>query len=699
VGRNNRCLWKKEARYAGLVLVTALGAGAFGGFLVQRLAVVFCHWTKSAPPLLAGLSRVATWGTPLLVLIVLLTGVLHIGLMGLPFVNQRREWWARLSGWLLIGSLAWTLFFAISIYAPFGVIALSGWVKSKTALIGAWVLSTLSGVAAGKSAQTSGKKGANSPLELVAVVAPYVFVAGLLVAISYGIYYLVPPGTPFAVAENRVLRLQPSGHIDVTVAGTGGGSPALTGDIKIAATTSDEENLPSERDHYWERWEGRDKGVQDNSCAGCKAVNPTSATSPSLLARWVEKLLSLCRRNSNPSNRPLLTSIIYWFLGLSVVVLVLAWRVDINEFSMHLLYRNRLVRCYLGASNEARDAQRFTGFDPADDVLLKNFRADKGENYGGPYPIISSTLNVTHGEKLAWQERKAESFVFTPMYCGYEFVEEHDKIPRLFRMASMDGGYCPTESYAYKKGGVYLGTAFAISGAAASPNMGYHTSAALAFLMTIFNVRLGWWLGNPRRGAKEQASPYFSLLYLLFELFANTSDRSQFIYVSDGGHFENLGIYELVRRGCKYIVASDAGADANMKFGDLGNAIRKCRSDFGVEIELNADAIRPATPGETSTAHYAVGTIHYPGTAEEGKLLYIKSSIAGEEPEDVLAYKACHPEFPHQTTADQWFDESQFESYRALGRFVMESALERLGEPDEVKDRSTEDVFNALASH
>jgi hypothetical protein len=382
-----------------------------------------------------------------------------------------------------------------------------------------------------------------------------------------------------------------------------------------------------------------------------------------------------------------------WIVGLSLLAVVMAYRIDVNIFSMNLLYRNRLVRCYLGASRPGgqRRANRFTGFDLADDLFLTDFSNNTGESprYDGPYPILCSALNVTHGGRLAWQERKAESFVFTPDYCGYEFPEmkfESDKAPR--------DGFRPTSQYAYpvdassalhvSKGGVHLGTAISISGAAASPNMGYHTSPPLAFLMTIFDVRLGWWLPNSRYtndelpGKRPEGGPPCALLYLLNELMAATTDRSKYVYISDGGHFENLAVYELVRRRCRYIVACDADADSGMAFGDLGNAIRKCRSDFGVEITIDPTPVKLPNTGGFARAHGVAGAVRYPYLSEDqpdfvGKILYIKPTITPDTPRDVLAYRDAHPEFPDQSTADQWFDESQFESYRRLGLHSFQS--------------------------
>jgi hypothetical protein len=419
--------------------------------------------------------------------------------------------------------------------------------------------------------------------------------------------------------------------------------------------------------------------------------------------------------------------VLLWFVILAVLAVLLAYRVDINVFSMNLLYRNRLVRCYLGASriDGRRQPNRFTGFDPADDPFLTDFdndclnRSDKSQPYRGPYPIVCAALNVTHGERLAWQERKAESFVFTPKFCGYEFPEmryETDS-DAVGNTDAPQAGFRDTETYAYPKsdsaalhadrGGVHLGTAISISGAAASPDMGYHTSPPLAFLMTVFDIRLGWWLPNSRYSNDQlptktpEGGPPCSLMYLLFELAASTTDQSKYVYLSDGGHFENLAVYELVRRRTPYIIACDGDADEGMTFGDLGNAIRKCRSDFGVEISIDPSPIKlPA--GGFARLHGAVGKIHYPrlldGTpAFDGDILYIKPTITAQTPRDVLSYRETHPPFPDQTTADQWFDESQFESYRRLGLHSFRS-LAGIGGPESERI-SVEQLFEYVRMH
>ena len=119
----------------------------------------------------------------------------------------------------------------------------------------------------------------------------------------------------------------------------------------------------------------------------------------------------------------------------------------------------------------------------------------------------------------------------------------------------------------------------AISGAAASPNMGYHSSPPVGLVMTLFNVRLGWWLGNPARQARpyRREGPRWGPCggQAVVSRPSATTDDSPYVYLSDGGHFENLGLYEMLRRRCRFIVVIDAGCDPDFTFEDLGNAVRK----------------------------------------------------------------------------------------------------------------------------
>jgi len=282
----------------------------------------------------------------------------------------------------------------------------------------------------------------------------------------------------------------------------------------------------------------------------------------------------------------------------------------------------------------------------------------------GPLHVVNTALNLTSGGNLGWQQRKAESFTVSPFHCGSLYV-----------------GYRPSRHYGGAQG-ISLGTAVTTSGAAASPNMGYHSSPAMAFLLTIFNVRLGSWLGNPGlfgQTSYYSAHPWSNLRPLIHELTGGSTDQSKWIYLSDGGHFENLGLYEMVLRRCHFIVLSDAGADPKATFEDLGNAIRKIRTDLGVAIDVDDAPMRGRGPDGSfpEGSYVARATIRYSAVDEggyDGTLIYIKTGVYSNDhklPRDVYNYAQQSQSFPHESTADQFFSESQFESYRALGRHVI----------------------------
>jgi hypothetical protein len=333
-----------------------------------------------------------------------------------------------------------------------------------------------------------------------------------------------------------------------------------------------------------------------------------------------------------------------------VVGVTLGFFVNVNKFSLHSLYRNRLIRTFLGASRLGKDQQnvrsphRFTGFDPRDDMPMHALSPEK------PLHVINMALNVVQGSQLAWQERKALSFTVTRLHSGCRQL-----------------GYRPSTIYA---GGISLGTALAISGAAANPNRGYHSSPLVTFLMTLFNVRLGWWLGNPgKHGVRtwRWSNPRHAAGPLFAEMFGMTTEDYKYVNLSDGGHFDNLGLYEMVFRRCHFIVVVDAGCDPQYVREDLGNAIRKIRLDFGVPIDMQGNAL-PAQ--NNHRAYCTFGIIRYSvvdGQDTDGFLVYLKPVLCGDESIDVTTYHAMYPDFPHETTSDQWFSESQLESYRMLG--------------------------------
>ncbi|HEV8317323.1 MAG TPA: patatin-like phospholipase family protein [Vicinamibacterales bacterium] len=357
---------------------------------------------------------------------------------------------------------------------------------------------------------------------------------------------------------------------------------------------------------------------------------------------------------------------------LSTWVLAVGWSTDPNALSLHTFYRARLVRGYLGASNPKR-LDRGVLIDDAvegDDMKLQDL---ENSSRGMPYHLVNATLNLVGDSKVGAVQRMAAPFLFSKLFCG-----------------SHRCNFTPTRDYV--GGELTLGTAVAVSGAAASPNVGSQTlGAAMAMLMTLFNVRLGFWAPTPGAGAERSRQARFWAFYTLNEFLSRTTDKASYCFLSDGGHFDNTAVHALVERGCRHIVAVDCGADPLRTFADVGELVRLCRIDFGAEIDLRIDGLRieRTSPERLSKTAFVVGTIHYndqhlldiddPTPSDTvGYIVLIKPSLVLNNPLDVRQYAYGHDTFPQQSTVDQFFDEPQFESYRRLGFHCGEAAFDAL---------------------
>ncbi|MEO8256694.1 MAG: hypothetical protein ABI868_05035 [Acidobacteriota bacterium] len=511
------------------------------------------------------------WGPPLVAMAFVLAIVVLLGMLGRDSTDGVREWWSRLGAWLAIYAAAWMVIVVSAVYGPkwmrwaASAVTDAPW-KALTGLTG-WAATVAGGLMAGNSPSTGGGAegvGAKAK-DLLARIAPFVFIAGVLLAVAFVLHVII--------------------------------------------------NLNGGTD-----W-------------------------------WVQ------------SGEPLVAVPLVMLAATLAATILLAARVDLNEFSLNAFYRNRLVRCYLGATRDeaARNPQNFTGFDDKDDMPLAV--ADPAV-LNGPLHIVNCALNLGGSSDLALHTRHSASFTLSPLHCGSAYLS-HDQQGQAEEL-----GFVTTSQFGHQSGGPTLGQAIAVSGAAASPNMGYHTSSVIAFLMTLFNIRLGWWFPNPRDTAGGAMSPHFSLSYLAAELFGGASDKTSFLMVSDGGHFENLAAYELIRRRCGVIVVSDCECDGDYTFGGLGTLIRMCEVDFGCRIAIDVDDLRPGTgPEGWSTRRFAIGDITY-RDGSTAILIYLKASMAGKEDTSVRQYKSSHPTFPHESTGDQFYGEDQFESYRHLGRDI-----------------------------
>jgi hypothetical protein len=207
--------------------------------------------------------------------------------------------------------------------------------------------------------------------------------------------------------------------------------------------------------------------------------------------------------------------------------------------------------------------------------------------------------------------------------------------------------------------------------------MGLGNMPTLTAIITLLNVRLGFWIKQPDAGWP----PAPGFVCLLKEITGiGMTEEAEWLNLSDGGHIENLAIYELLRRRCKFIICVDGEADGNYTFGGLMTLVRHAQIDFGVRIEPKLDDLRPDPKTGYSKCHFHLCRIHYPKPAGAlkddpeplGLLLYLKLSVTGNESELIRRCRTNNPDFPHQSTLDQFFDQEQFEAYRQLGVHVAE---------------------------
>jgi patatin-like phospholipase len=365
-----------------------------------------------------------------------------------------------------------------------------------------------------------------------------------------------------------------------------------------------------------------------------------------------------------------------------IATLVVGFFFKPNSYSLHQLYRDRLSKAFLF---DPQDPEK----RPADSFKLSDIDARRT-----PYHLINAAMNVQGSLAANQRGREADFFTFTRDFVGSDltlYASTDEKKPSYGHIEDMEDADPALD----------VATAMAISGAAFSANMGSSTIRPLSPTLALLNVRLGYWLRNPRDLAKRRsantafilAHRFLSKFYLLLEMLNLLEEKSRNIYLSDGGHIENLGVYELLKRGCQLVIAVDAECDPTLSFGSLIKMERFARIDLGIRIDLPWEEItdasrrydRALTAGilscpSSNGPHCVIGHILY-HDGSEGVLFYVKSSVTGDETDYVLDYKRRYPQFPHETTGDQFFSEDQFEAYRALGFHIVDRAL---GESDQV---------------
>ncbi|HSW12128.1 MAG TPA: patatin-like phospholipase family protein [Solimonas sp.] len=356
---------------------------------------------------------------------------------------------------------------------------------------------------------------------------------------------------------------------------------------------------------------------------------------------------------------------------------------QLNRASLYPFYRSRLARAYVSVGNspdhasteerplrfpisvlEVADSQskkrlgKITDYLEGDDIRIGEYRPHE---HGGPVHLVNCCINQTVDDRTGSYNADRKGVALTVSSLGVEIGPS---------MPFADSEVEQTE----------LSQWVAISGAAVGSGMGSITRPGLAALSFLTGVRLGYWWARGRSWRRPLAK-YLATLRELLGKFPGLNSPS--LYLSDGGHFDNTGVYALLKRRPAVIVAADCGADPGYLFNDIENLVRKARIDYDADIEFihpgslrgvaeaaalleylgTPDSITP----EPRSAYLLLARISY-ADGTRGALLVVKPRRIKRLPLDVAGYSDRDVLFPQQTTGDQFFDEAQWESYCELGR-------------------------------
>ena len=375
-----------------------------------------------------------------------------------------------------------------------------------------------------------------------------------------------------------------------------------------------------------------------------------------------------------------------------IIALIAGWFVNTNHIGLHRFYRDRLMEAFMPDDDQLHSELNHMACG-ANEFLLSE--AWPGKSAKGPYHIVNANVVLSKSETRKYKLRAGDNFILSPLYMG----------------SSATGWHKTAQSF---NKDMTLASAMAISGAAANPRgaaggRGITRNAAVAIIMSLLNVRLGYWIPNPVFAGRRPMLPVRPNHFWPGGFYAiarrGYTEDSKWLELADGGHFENLAIYELVRRRCGLIIVSDGGQDIASSYADLVTAVQRIGSDFGATVYFDMQVkdkktgkFEKSSPAqmiakssntdypkgaEFADKGYVIGRIDYGdrggnGYPKSGILLYLKSTLILDLAIRAKGYRGAHPEFPNQSTGDQFFDEEQFEAYREVGYRICEQMIDDL---------------------
>ncbi|SCL34901.1 Patatin-like phospholipase [Micromonospora rhizosphaerae] len=402
----------------------------------------------------------------------------------------------------------------------------------------------------------------------------------------------------------------------------------------------------------------------------------------------------------------------FWLIALAFVFLALL--VDQTRWSLHPFYKRRLATAFAVRRVRRNGETGSEQYRPEEVTSLSSTCRPWTEDDPFPQVIFLTAANVS-GQRVTPPGRKVLPYTLSGDWIGSprlgwidaEALENAVRHPLRLDLTTQ--------------------AAMAISGAAFASAMGA-AATPFSLLFALTNARLGTWLPNPLFLYKHPPAPdvheadaadapgsaqaptvpshwryprlpsWRRLHFLVREIFGIYPWNAQMLLVTDGGHYENLGLVEMLRHAPNVVYCFDASGGATLPASALGPAIRLAREELGIEITFDDPPHDPegATPGSATAASkdqpndplaarlassdVVIATITYPDcrpptAPAHGKLFLGRAGLTRTTPWDVRAYAVRHPRFPNDSTGDQWFDQEQFDAYHALGRHIGRSVL------------------------
>jgi hypothetical protein len=334
-----------------------------------------------------------------------------------------------------------------------------------------------------------------------------------------------------------------------------------------------------------------------------------------------------------------------------------------HRASLHREYRQRLESCFA-------IVRRSGCVVPAGGVLLSDVAPSSKPDLRGPRLLICATANAKARDSTG-RQWSFVPFVFSHDQSGVPGIKNALFPTRKLEQRSEPAGFWTRR----REPLISLFTAVATTGAAMSPSMGRYTLPSLRFMLAAANIRLGRWIPNPlseraRRLVRERPAsrpldrPRMGPGYdeLIPEMLGISGSH---VLVSDGGHYDNLGLLALLQAKCAHIVCVDASPEPDGAATELIRVLEIAKAELSIDVNIDQGAFLRNSGGMYRSTH-AIATITY-ADRSQGRLFVIKLGLSADSPPELKRRAESDKGFPHHSTYKQIYSSERMNAYRSLG--------------------------------